>query len=620
MLCALLAANSFAGQCKLGPLAEFPITMMDRRPQMTAKINGTDVRFMVDSGAFYSVISPASAAELNLSTRPAPFGFFLRGINGSASASITTVKEFTLPGATLHGIDFLVAGSQIDRGSVGVLGQNVLHVADVEYDLSQGVIRLMKAVDCSSKVTLAYWVDKTSPFSEISIESRERNSSAIGHASINGTDIRVLFDSGADVSMLTLRAAARIGIRPDSPGVTPGGMMGGFGANLTPSYIAPVESFKIGDEEIRHTRLRFADLQISDADMLLGPDFFLSHRIYVANSQQKLYFTYNGGPVFNLAHLSHAAAPGSPGTPSPPADAAPPPDAAPPAGAAPPADGAQAVSAAQDRPSDASTATAAVEGDAADFSRRGMAMAARGDDDHALAALSRACELAPDNAEYFFQRSRLYVRMGNRGLALKDLGQTLTLDPQRVPALVARADLLLADGDVTGAVADLDAANRTATKQSDLRYEMAQAYGRADRLSSAVDQYDLWIAAHAVDERVPYAENGRCWARALTGGDLALALKDCNAALKRAKKGSAFYAQVADSRGLVWLRMGEYPKSIADYDASIAIAPKIAWSWYGRGIDKLRQNQSAAGAADLAQAKSLLPTIADKFARYGITP
>jgi hypothetical protein len=68
------------------------------------------------------------------------------------------------------------------------------------------------------------------------------------------------------------------------------------------------------------------------------------------------------------------------------------------------------------------------------------------------------------------------------------------------------------------------------------------------------------------------------------------------------------------------LRLGDYPKSIADYDASIALAPKIAWSWYGRGIDKLRQHQTAAGDADIAQAKSLLPTIAEAFARRGIEP
>jgi len=260
------------------------------------------------------------------------------------------------------------------------------------------------------------------------------------------------------------------------------------------------------------------------------------------------------------------------------------------------------------------------QAEAADFSRRGTAMAARGDYDHALAALSRACELAPDNPDYFYLRSRLYLRMGQRVLAVQDLDETLKLNPQQVTALVARAEILLANGDTVRGIADLDAADGTAAKQEDLRFEMAAAYERADRLSAAVAQYDLWVAAHENDQRIPYAQNSRCRARALGGGDLSLALKDCNAALKRAKKGSAFYAQVADSRGLVFLRLGDYPKSIADYDASIAISPKVAWPWYGRGIDKRREHQSAAGDADIAQAKVLVPAIAEAFARHGIQP
>jgi len=34
--------------------------------------------------------------------------------------------------------------------------------------------------------------------------------------------------------------------------------------------------------------------------MLLGADFFMSHRIYVANGRRMIYFTYNGGPVFSV--------------------------------------------------------------------------------------------------------------------------------------------------------------------------------------------------------------------------------------------------------------------------------------------------------------------------------
>ena len=75
----------------------------------------------------------------------------------------------------------------------------------------------------------------------------------------------------------------------------------GIGRRMIPSWLAPVASFKIGDEEVRNTRLRIAAMSLPNTDMLLGADFFLSHRVYVANSQHRIYFTYNGGPVFNLA-------------------------------------------------------------------------------------------------------------------------------------------------------------------------------------------------------------------------------------------------------------------------------------------------------------------------------
>jgi hypothetical protein len=35
--------------------------------------------------------------------------------------------------------------------------------------------------------------------------------------------------------------------------------------------------------------------------MLLGVDFLRSHRVLVAHSQRRIYFTHNGGPVFQLS-------------------------------------------------------------------------------------------------------------------------------------------------------------------------------------------------------------------------------------------------------------------------------------------------------------------------------
>ena len=135
----IASTPAFADGCKVGKIAEFPIAMVGLRPLMTAKINDVDVQFVVDSGAFYSMISGASAAELKLSTSYAPLGFYVEGVHGAANVSVANVKTFTLAGVPLHNVEFLVGGSEAGQGSIGLLGQNVLHIEDVEYEA--GVIQ-----------------------------------------------------------------------------------------------------------------------------------------------------------------------------------------------------------------------------------------------------------------------------------------------------------------------------------------------------------------------------------------------------------------------------------------------------------------------------------------------
>jgi tetratricopeptide (TPR) repeat protein len=189
-----------------------------------------------------------------------------------------------------------------------------------------------------------------------------------------------------------------------------------------------------------------------------------------------------------------------------------------------------------------------------------------------------------------------------------------------VLALRARAEFSLEANDKRAAGADLDAADTAMAQEDDARLRMADAYRRADLLEPAIKEFDLWIASHGEDSRLPEALNSRCWVRALRGVELEAALKDCNEALKRARKASVFYAQVANSRGLVFLRLGNYDKSIADYDASLKVMAKNPWSLYGRGIDKLRRQQAAESQLDLNQATAIRPQVAEEFKRRGIVP
>jgi tetratricopeptide (TPR) repeat protein len=589
--------------------------MTNLRPVITAKINGSEVQFILDSGAFFSMISGASAARLNLKTYPAPSGLRVAGVGGTADVSVATVKVLTVASGSIENVEFLVGGTDIGSESVGVLGQNFLQRLDVEYDLSQGVVRLLKPVDCD-KTMLAYWATGTStPYSVLEIASMTEQEHTLGSnisrtrsvlnphttgvAYVNGTRIRVEFDTGAATSVLSLKAAARAGIKPDSPGVVDAGATWGIGKGTIPSYVAPFASFKIGDEEIKNTRLRIADIDLPDADMLLGADFFLAHRIYVANSQRKLYFTYGGGPVFNLAATN------GPKTVS-----------------VSPTDTSVSAPASADASPEEPRRDAGDTGgdDAAAYSRRGEALASRREFDQALASLTRACELAPDNPDYLYQRGIVHWQLKQPDRAMADFDQALKLKPDHLLALISRGELQLQTGNRALARTDLDAADAAAARQANERYRLAHDYEWADVLERSVTELDLWIDSHTDDARLPDALNSRCWVRALLGVDLALALKDCDAALKRAAKGSPLYMKVSDSRGLVLLRMAEYDKSIVDYDASLKINPKSAWSLYGRGIDKLRKRKVSEGESDIAQATAIWPQVADEFKRRGIAP
>src|SRR5258708_33802746 len=90
----------------------------------------------------------------------------------------------------------------------------------------------------------------------------------IGVAYVNGKQIRVAFDTGAFTSVLSLKAAERAGVKPDSPGAVASGYTRGIGRGMTKECIATFESFKIGDaEEITNARLRIADIGVDNPDM-----------------------------------------------------------------------------------------------------------------------------------------------------------------------------------------------------------------------------------------------------------------------------------------------------------------------------------------------------------------
>jgi len=547
--------------CKITLIAELPVTMDGDRAMVPVKINGVDTKLVVDSGSFFNMVSPASAAEFHMVLDPAPDGFVVEGLNGrTEDVKIGKAANFTVAGITYHNVRFVVAGTGLGGDGAGLLGQNVLDVADVEYDLPDGIIRLFRESDCHG-ANLAYWAGSQG-HSELALdEPTNGDTDTAGWATLNGVRIHVQFDTGTGDSMLSLRAAQRAGVKPGDPGVVAAGYTSGITAHsYLRAWIAPFSSFELGDEGIKNFKLEIGAMG-TDVDMLVGMDFFHSHRVFVSNDQNRMFFTYTGGPVFRTEH---------------------PPTA--PVAAAPTGAGGSA---------DASSLTA--DG----YARRAAAEVSRRDQRGAVADLDSAIALAPNEPAYRVRRAEAEDALDKGDAALADLDAALKLDPRDIDALIDRADMRLDQSMADEARIDLKAAEAALKPDDDQRHDVAMAELRADMEPAALHQLDLWITGHPNDDRLAGAVNARCWTKALRNEDLDGALADCNHALML-EPGAP---DILGSRGLVRLRRGEYEKAIVDYNGSLKLQPNHAWSLYGRGLAELKLGRSAEGQADLAAAR-----------------
>jgi hypothetical protein len=164
----LLTSQAWADGCHLGNYGTLPVEMVGGQATTMVKINGTDTRFILDTGAFFNTMSRADALSLGLKLRPAPFGFRMGGIGGSTDVQFGQVKEFGILDTTLNHIDFIVGGTDV---GYGLLGANLLDFADLEIDLAHGKLTLFK-VDHCNKLSLAYW-SKDGSYNVADIESAD---------------------------------------------------------------------------------------------------------------------------------------------------------------------------------------------------------------------------------------------------------------------------------------------------------------------------------------------------------------------------------------------------------------------------------------------------------------
>jgi hypothetical protein len=267
---ACLPAAAFA-ECRMQRFAEWPVRVDGGRLIADALINGRPAVLMLHTGMPHSLMPRASADALGLPVREAD-----TSRSGGVSTQLAFADQVKIGDATHKDWRMLVFPLPEFAGKVaGVIGYDALRQADVEFDLANNAVRLFRTQDCGKGANLAYWDRK----------------------GVEAVDLGSADDSIAlEVGLNGKRVPAEINTS--------------FLHSTVARGWGPAETFSLASERVNKPAMRTAELpdgyragtfilKRELQPVQLGLDFLRSHRVLVAQSQGRIYFTYAGGPVFN---------------------------------------------------------------------------------------------------------------------------------------------------------------------------------------------------------------------------------------------------------------------------------------------------------------------------------
>jgi predicted aspartyl protease len=314
--------------CQMIKNAELEVRFAGNRPLVEASINGKPVWLEVDTGAYVSTLFAGPAQQLGL--KGYDTGVQLSGVGGAVEVMGVDITDFGLGATHVKGFRMNIAGGANIRGGaggdgravVGLLGRDFLGLGDVEFDLAAHKMRMLTFKDCGDR-SLAYWTDAPG-FVEMGRNRGFKQDQFYFPLQINGFPVRAVLDSGAGVTVVSPSVAAHAGVRESDMKLR--GRSVGIGNKTVASYGATFSNIDLGDEKIKTAELEVLDLGGREESaptgthtgggglpMLLGADFLHSHHVLIANSQDRIYFTYNGGAVFH----TYSSDPAPPKQPAP---------------------------------------------------------------------------------------------------------------------------------------------------------------------------------------------------------------------------------------------------------------------------------------------------------------
>ena len=158
----------------------------------------------------------------------------------------------------------------------GTLGPDILRDYDVEIDVPQASVNLFAPGFCAAPEWTGSAVLAIDP-------------NASGHVrfpvKVDGNTVMAVLDTGSAISLISMRAAALLGVYPNSPGLKQMADTGQYRI-----YAYPFQTLELGSATVKNPQIAIAsDGLIPGNDLVLGIDAVRQMRLTIAYGSRRLY-------------------------------------------------------------------------------------------------------------------------------------------------------------------------------------------------------------------------------------------------------------------------------------------------------------------------------------------
>jgi tetratricopeptide (TPR) repeat protein len=233
----------------------------------------------------------------------------------------------------------------------------------------------------------------------------------------------------------------------------------------------------------------------------------------------------------------------------------------------------------------------------------------------AIADMSRAIEIDPENARFRNTRGYFYLSQQKLKEALQDFSDAIGLDMSYAQPHNNRGLVRIATGDVKTAVKDFEEAIKIDAKYLDAYNNRGYALMKLESYPEAIASFSTAIE---INPKYVNAWNNRGQAK-LKAGQAEQALTDFSEAIRLSPKtlsyhigrADAYQALGRDAEAQADRNRVAWMQSLTALTQQVVRNPKQAANWIARGKHLLKAEEAQAAAADFNKALELAPESVD---------